>query len=244
MRARGDVAEFDDLVPADDPLLDRIPHAGLTFGLDGFLPVGDDEIGAAHGLVVVLAPSALQPAALHERAVGAHDRDDMLPGLQPCAVEHRHVGARRADHHVGAANDLLRLADGNELRLDQFAHALAEGLAVLGAAAVDLVGLDLALVLEREDLVQRLSARAEHAADLRILARQMAEADAARRRRAQRHERGKADALFRDLADHDALEFRRGRVPHEIDGMLAVGIGLIVGGMIVHDALAPASSSR
>ena len=34
--------------------------------------------------------------------------DEVLSGLEPAAVEHRHVGAGRANHHVGACDDLLR----------------------------------------------------------------------------------------------------------------------------------------
>ena len=118
-----DFAELVDLVPGDDALLDRIEDAGLPLALDQFAPIGDDEIGAPHGLVVVLAPAFLEPAALDQRAVGADHRHDVLPGLDPGAVEHRHVRAGGADHHVGIAHHLARRLDGHELGVDQASPA-------------------------------------------------------------------------------------------------------------------------
>ena len=118
------------------------------------------------------------------------------PGFEPGAVEHRHIRAGGADHHVGIPHHLARRFDRNELRVDQRRQALAKILPVVRVAAENLVGLDRTLVLQRQDLVQRLAAGAEDARDLGILARQMAEADAAGRRRAQRHQAGKADALL------------------------------------------------
>src|SRR5262249_31701999 len=86
------------------------------------------------------------------------------------------------------------------------------------------------------DLVQGLSTGAEYAGDLRILAHEMPKADTARRRRAQRHQAREPDALLGDLADHDALQLGRLRIPEQIDRVLAIGVFLAR--RVVRDRLA------
>ena len=83
--------------------------------------------------------------------------------------------------------------------------------------------------------MQGLAASSEHASDLGILAGQMTEADAARRGGTKRHQAREAHALFRDLADHDALEVRRLRVPEKVNRMFAIRVFLAGG--VVNDLL-------
>ena len=74
-----DFSEFMDLVPGNDAFFDWIENSGLTFLLDQFAPIRDDEIRAPDCLVVVLAASLLQPSAFDQGAVGTHDSHEMLP---------------------------------------------------------------------------------------------------------------------------------------------------------------------
>jgi len=64
----------------------------------------------------------------------------------------------------------------------------------------------------------------------------MPEADAAGCGGAQRHQAGEADPLFRDLADHDALQARRLGIPQQVNRMFPIGI--VLGGLVVGDLLA------
>jgi hypothetical protein len=73
--------------------------------------------------------------------------------LNPGAVEHRHVGVGRADDNISAAHDLSRRIDRHEFGVHELRHARAEPLAIVGIAAEDFVGLDLAFVLQRENFV-------------------------------------------------------------------------------------------
>src|ERR1700746_2029959 len=63
----------------------------------------------------------------------------------------------------------------------------------------------------------------------------MAKADAAGCGGPKRHQAGKANTLFRDLADHDALQMRSLRVPEKVYRMFAIRIFLA--SRIVHDLL-------
>src|SRR6185312_5330885 len=60
------LTELVDLIPLDDPALEGLHEAGMTFLFDRLTPICYDKCSALHGPVVVLATAALDPATLHE----------------------------------------------------------------------------------------------------------------------------------------------------------------------------------
>jgi hypothetical protein len=72
-RAVQNLAEFVDLVPADDAFFNRIEDPGLPFLFDRLAPIGNDEVCAPDCFIVVLAPTLFEPSAFDERAVRADD---------------------------------------------------------------------------------------------------------------------------------------------------------------------------
>src|SRR6267378_6072053 len=103
--------------------------------LDRFAPIGDDEGGALDGDVVVLAPSRLQPAALHQRAVRTDNSDDVLARLEPVAVEYRNVRVGGTDDDVGALGHVAGVVQSDEFRVDELGHSLAKTPAVVRVTA-------------------------------------------------------------------------------------------------------------
>src|SRR5262249_15846354 len=140
-------AKFVDFGPADNAFRDWIKDAGLTLRLDRFAPVGNDEVGAAHGFIIVFASALCEPATFDQPTVRADTSDDVLSRLEPGPVEYRHIGIRRADHYIGAGDGLARRVHWHKFGIHEARHALAEFPAVVGIAAEYPVSLNRTLVL-------------------------------------------------------------------------------------------------
>ena len=102
------LADFDQLFPADHPPVDRIVNISLLV-LNRLLDRDDAmDVAARQSRIIDFTPFCRREPAFHETDIAADDRRYMLAGFEPIAIEDRHAGIGGGQHNIDAAHSLCR----------------------------------------------------------------------------------------------------------------------------------------